>query len=321
MSNALCNTNREIPQDMILGNLVFMNLADMRIPENELTAIFAANNIPESYVRRISPSDAYRRATSYEKNKTISVVDKNGNVTSVKIEVDEVKCDVDCIKRIIGVKRVDQVAEDVAYEPIAEAFFDRDHNVCTTMLRVDSADANVQTYTDICNEIEQNYREWSVYHNKATVRNIINRIIEDTHPISLMPTGLCKFTPSGAADLVYGLKAALGEMCAYTLDPGRANVMEVIPVIDTVEQRDLVEKNLTAEVTDELAAFVSELKEVLTTKQTLPTRTANAYVEKFKFLEEKVRDYEQLLGIYISSLGVQLVDALKLVNDNKESDN
>lgn len=322
MSNALCKTNREIPQDMILGNLVFMNLTDMKIPERDLVNIFTANNIPEYYVRRISPADAYRRATSYEKGKTITIVDGNGNTINVKVEVDEVKCDVDTIKRIIGIKRVDQLNEDIAYEPIAEVIFDRDHNTCNSLLRVSAAsDPNAQVYSQICEEIEDNYREWSVYHNKATVRNIINRIVEDTNPVNLMPTGLCKFTPSTSADLIYGLQSALGEMSAYAISNTRGNIMEIIPVIDTAEQRELVEKNLTAEVTDELASFVTELKQVLTTKQTLPTRTANAYVEKFKFLEAKVRDYEQLLGIYINSLGVQLIDALKLVNDNKESDN
>lgn len=318
MSNALCNTNRDIPQEMILGNLVFMNLTDMRIPESDLLNIFAGNKIPERYVRKISAADAFRRATSYEKGKTVTIIGPTAQRDNVRIEVDEVKCDTNCIKRIIGIKRIDQSSEDVAYEPVAEAIFNRDYGTCTTSLRLAPNATNWQVFHDVCQEIEQNFDEWSVYHNKATVRNIINRIVEDTHPISLMPTGLCKFTPSSSADLVYNLKSALSEMSAYSIDGNRGNVMEVIPVIDTVEQRSLVEKNLTAEITDELASFVGELKQTLVAKQSLPTRTANAYVEKFKFLEAKVKDYEQLLGVYISSLSLQLVEALQLVNDNKE---
>ena len=64
MGNVLCKTNQEIPQDMLLGNLLFTNLIDMKIPVSDLTGIFKSNNIPESYVKTISQADAFRRASS-----------------------------------------------------------------------------------------------------------------------------------------------------------------------------------------------------------------------------------------------------------------
>ena len=318
MSNVLCKTNQEIPQDMLLGNLLFTNLIDMRIPVADLISIFQSNNIPDSYVRTISEADAFRRASSSIKNRILLL---NAATEKVRVEVDEVKSDYEGIKRIIGVKKVDEVAEDISYQPVGEIIFNRTNNLCTATPLFAPGDVDYQTIRDLCDEVENKYQDWSVYHNKDTVRNIINRIISDTHPVNLMPTGLCKFIPQTSTDLLYNLKQALIEMQSYASTPTMSrNIMEIIPVIDTEEQRNLIEKNFTAEITDELFSFTQELKDVLQKKQVLSTRTANAYIEKFNILKAKAKEYESLLGIYVDSIYTQIKDSLDLVDQNKDND-
>ena len=318
MSNVLCKTNQEIPQDMLLGNLLFTNLIDMRIPVADLISIFQSNNIPDSYVRTISEADAFRRASSSIKNRILLL---NAATEKVRVEVDEVKSDYEGIKRIIGVKKVDEVAEDISYQPVGEIIFNRTNNLCTATPLFASGDVDYQAIRDLCDEVENKYQDWSVYHNKDTVRNIINRIISDTHPVNLMPTGLCKFIPQTSTDLLYNLKQALTEMQSYASTPTMSrNIMEIIPVIDTEEQRNLIEKNFTAEITDELFSFTQELKDVLQKKQVLSTRTANAYIEKFNILKAKAKEYESLLGIYVDSIYTQIKDSLDLVDQNKDND-
>ena len=317
MSQAIYQTNKDIPQDMILGNLLFTNLCDMKMMESDLLNIFASNNIPLNYVRKISGADAYRRATASVKNDNIVITEANGNKRKAKLEVDEVRCDNDSIKRIIGIKRIDQVNEDIAYDSIIEVVFPRDTGVIGALVSVPTSDINYQTYQDIANTIVDRYNDWSVYHNKDTIKNVINRIIADTHPINLMPTGLCKFTPESSSTLLYNLKNALEEMGRYSINPNsRGNIMEIIPVIDTDEQRNLVQENFTAEITDECLALVQDLKDVLTNKKTLTTRAATSYVEKFRLLREKAQDYENLLNVYMEALHAQMADALQLVKDN-----
>lgn len=318
MGNVLCKTNQEIPQDMLLGNLLFTNLIDMKIPVSDLTGIFKSNNIPESYVKTISQADAFRRASSSIKNRTLYVSGTNGSNDKVHVEIDEIKCDSDSIKRIIGIKRVDEVNEDIQYQPVGEIIYTRTGNVCVATPLCAPGDADYQALRDLCDEVEAKYADWSVYHNKDTVRNIINRIIADTHPVNLMPTGLCKFIPQPSTDLLYHLKDALEEMSSY--GSGGRNILEIIPVIDTEEQRELVEKNFTAEITNELFGFTQELKEVLTKKQTLSTRTAASYIDKFNLLKQKAKEYESLLGIYVDSIHQQITESLELVDTNTETD-
>lgn len=310
MSNAICNTNKEIPQEMLLGNLIFINLTDMVVAESDIKQLFKNHNIPEKYVRDISQADAFRRASSSIKNRSVVMGGED-----YKINIDEVRSDADGIKRIVGVKRIDSAKEDVSYESVAEIVFHRDTGSVSTMEMPFCPDVNV-VHT-LCEEVSNKYAEWSVYHNKDTVRNIINRIIQDTHPINLMPTGLCKFTPNTSAPLLYSLKDCLNEMSRYSVDVHRENIMEVIPVIDTSEQRGLVEKNFKVELTDELSGFVNELRDVLQKKQKITSRSAAAYIERFNMYQEKIKDYENLLGIYSGSLRAQISEGLQLIDDSQ----
>lgn len=317
MAGAIYQSNKDIPVDMTLGNLLYYSLSDMKIKEGELTQLFIDNQLPVDYIRKISASDAFRRASSCVKNRNLYITDPaTGTTIKLKIEVDEVKSDSDGIKRIIGVKSIDEKNEEIAYIPVASAEFFRDKNAVATY--VDPAYATNQDICDLCDEIENKYAEWSVYHTKDTIRNTIIRIINDTHPVSLTPTGLCKFVPRSHTDLLYSLKEALKEMEQYCLNSGEHNFMEIIPVINTEEQQDLIKDASTRELKEELFGFTQELKDVLQARQTLPPRTVTSYLERFRTLTEKVNDYEGLLGNYLNFLRIQIKDAANLVEANSE---
>lgn len=319
MGNAVYHTNQDIPQEMTLGNLLFMNLTDMKISDIELKRIFGKNNIPGTYIRDISPADAFRRASSSLKKST-TYLQLKGVSVKCKIEVDEVRNDPDSIKRIIGIKSLDDINEEVKYDSVAELIFNRDTEIVTYCIVKPSNDPNYGVYQTACNDVVTKYTDWVAFHNKDTIRNIINRIVTDTHPVQLMPTGLCKFISSTYSHLLYDLKEALNEMSAYAINSGTANVVELIPVIDTEEQRDLIEKNFRSEITNELFEFTQELKDVLTKRQTLSVRSATAYIDKFNTLKDKALEYESLLGIYVNAIHDQIRESLELVNDNVDDE-
>ena len=317
MSNALYKNNTDIPKEMILGNLLFLTLTDVEIPANVLATIFTNNNIPEKYVKDISPADAFRRATSSVKNKIIQLSKSSGGTEKVRVEIDEVRSDPAGIKRIIGFKSVDEINEDINYKSVGEAIFVRSTGKITVMPSRVVSNPEYTEADNLCKEIKTKFDSWVIYHNKDTVRNIINRIVTDTHPVNLMPTGICKFIPVASMDLLYNLKNALEEINAYSVSNGNTkNIVEIIPVINTVEQRQMIEKNFKAEITDELFKFTQELKGVITKRQALSSKTAVSYIEKFNTLKEKAKEYEEMLGIYIASLHEQIKESIKLVDDN-----
>jgi hypothetical protein len=139
------------------------------------------------------------------------------------------------------------------------------------------------------------------------------------HPISLMPTGICKFIPESKSDVVYNLKELMGLMSSYCVNNNEENIAEIIPVIDTVEQRGLVERNYTVEVVDEMNDLAVALNKAIA-KGTLSSRQASSYIDRFTELKKKAEEYDTMLGIYSTNIRDQLRASLELVNDNTDED-
>lgn len=315
---ALYQNNQDVPDSMLLGNLLTYTLTNMTVSEQDLLDTFANNNLSQSYVRKISHADAFRRATSSIKNTKVTYVDDNNDQFEGRINVDEVVNDNMYIKRIIGVRVLNDQKEEVSYTQLGSITFDRANDSVSSYLDP-STIASTVGIQSLFNQVESRYMTWSTYHNHDTIRNIINRIVYDMHPVALMSTGINKFIPKTSKDTLYALKGVLSDLSQYSDNGYGENVVEIIPFIDTQEQRDLVNKMYEEEIKETLYNYSMELSEILKKKQSLSSRQAATYVEKYRELSAKVKDYQGLLGTYTQNIHDQLQAAFQLIDDNKES--
>lgn len=314
---ALYQNNQDVPEDMLLGNLLFYNLVGMTVEENDLINVFNNNNMPQSYLRKISHADAFRRASSSIKNEKVIYTDDTGDQFDGRINVDEVTNDKMYIKRIIGVRVLNDQKEEVSYTQLGSVSYDRANDCCTIYIE-QNANHYVANISVLFKEIEDRYNLWSNYHNHDTVKNTVNRIVESMHPIALMPTGICKFIPKTSKDTLYSLKGVLSELSEYSDNKNEENTVEIIPILDTQEHRDLVNKMYEEEIEETLYNYSMELADILKQRATLTPRQANTYLERYKELNAKVQDYQNLLGTYTESIQSQLKAAIQLIDDNKE---
>ncbi len=314
---ALYQNNKDVPEDMLLGNLLFYNLIDMTVSEDDLLDAFTNNNLSQSYVRKISHADAFRRATSSIKNEKVVYTDDNGEWFEGRINVDEVVNDKMYIKRIVGVRVLNDKKEEVSYTQLGSLTYDRANDSCSDFLEQESV--HVADTGSLFAQVQARYIAWATYHNHDTIKNIINRIVDSMHPIALMPTGICKFIPKTSKDTLYGLKGLLNELSQYSDNGSGENTVEIIPILDTQEHRNLVNKMYEEEIKETLYNYSMELTDILKQKQTLSSRQAATYLERYKELMSKVSDYEGLLGTYKQNIQDQLKAAIQLVNDNKEA--
>lgn len=310
MSKGIYKSNKDIDGNMLLGYLFFYNLGEMKLTEQQLEDAFNRNNVSTSFIRKIGKADAFRRASS--KTERSVVVNYNGEQRKALIDVDEVKSDSDGIIRIVGRKVVDAKNADIDYVKIGKINFVRSSEQVFTKL--EPGYGMEYFYEDIMTGIKQRYTEWSTFHTKETVRNITNTILKSMHPVNLLDTGLCKFIPKTNKQLLYDLKDLINDLSQF----GAGNVFEIIPVIDTDEQRQLVGSAAEREVKNDLEEFVQELKDKLINQPSLSSKTVTSYVQRFKELSSKVNEYENLLGCYMQTLNQQIVQALDYVDANKE---
>ena len=313
----LYQNNQDVPEEMLLGNLLFYNLIDMTVEEKDLIDVFNNNNIPQSYLRKISHADAFRRASSSIKNEKVIYTDDIGDKFEGRINVDEVTNDKMYIKRIIGVRVLNDQREEVSYTQLGSVSYDRANDCIMTYIDpvlsfcIGNTNALFKT-------VEDRYNLWSSYHNHDTVKNTVNRIVDSMHPIALMPTGICKFIPKTSKDTLYGLKGVLSDLSEYSDNKNEENTVEIIPILDTQEHRDLVNKMYEEEIEETLYNYSMELADILKQRSTLTPRQANTYLERYKELNAKVQDYQNLLGTYTESIQSQLKAAIQLIDDNKE---
>jgi hypothetical protein len=313
----LYQNNQDVPEEMLLGNLLFYNLVGMTVEENDLIDVFNNNNMPQSYLRKISHADAFRRASSSIKNEKVVYEDDNGDQFDGRINVDEVVNDKMYIKRIIGVRVLNDQKEEVSYTQLGSISYDRANDCCATYLDPTST-RYVANISFLFSQVETRYNTWSTYHNHDTIKNTVNRIVDSMHPVALMPTGICKFIPKLSKDTLYSLKGILNDLSEYTDNKAEKNTVEIIPILDTQEHRNLVGKMYEEEIKETLYNYSMELTEVLKNKTVLTSRQANSYLERYKDLSDKVQAYQNLLGTYTENIQSQLKSAIQLINDNKE---
>lgn len=316
---ALYATNKDIPNDMLLGNMLFYNLTEMDLNYTQLQILMIQNHLPTTYVHGISSADAFRRASSSIKNSGVYYSDETGLSFKGKINVDEVVNDKKQIVRIVGVRVLDDQQQEVYYKQIATFCYDRYSELVTYTESNDIPnERDVLDYRVLLDTVTDRYQKWKTNYNHDTIKNMVKHIIDDMFPIPLMPTGICKFISSLHSDELYDLKGLLNDLNQFATNSGTENVVEIIPILDTQEHRDLVSKMSVHDIEDELYDLTQELAVILKNNTKLTSKQATTYTNKYRELNKKITEYDQLLGTYSNNLRSQLSIAIQNIDDNKE---
>lgn len=328
----ISKTNKGIPDDMLLGNLLFMSIADVEMGETELTKIFDDNGLDKNLIRRIFASDVFRRVTSSYKNESCTVMDTQKNeVLGASIVIDETNNTDEKIVRVASVKLIDKNNEVSEYIPFLRIVFDKQTETLSVNDRSMVQELNNEIFTTdwrydisipmnrIVSTIQNEYSYLRVTHDRDTIRNIIKRVVDSMQPVALMQSsGICKFIPIKYKDTLYGLKNALVDMNRFA-STGK-NSVEIIPLIDTDEQRLNILESVEHETKEQLLKLTMDLKELLNKKNKLSTRSANAYIQRFKELRQKSEDYQTLVNSYNNVILQQIDNMLILVDNSVNQD-
>ena len=293
-----------INKEDLLGYMMFYHVPDIKISHDELRNVFKNNSIDEaSLPPKIYEHDAFRRATGRVKG-TINVTLPSGTNCNAKLNIDEVRNDSDLIVRILGRKVIDEVKEDVDYAPVCKFVFDKNTKSATSSVNFSFADE--YDYKQLLQETVDLFNEWTVYHSKDTVRTIINKIVKGTQPVSIIKGAY--FIPKSEYDIIKGLQGVIKDLAQFT--PNEVPEIEVIPLLDTVEQRVMVEKKVNSELMSEVDTVMNELADMLLEGKEIHTRTIKRITNQFQDLQTKTGTYAKLLDIKMSAVSQQLLSAI-----------
>lgn len=274
-------TNQDIPKELLLGYLSFTALdKDIKITKDQLEQKFQDEGLdrflPELELR---DHDVFRRATSGYQNHVLA----EGNGEKKKLLVREIQSDSAEVVRMLVREHVKK-GDEPQYDVVATITLDRNNGTINHSIRNSATDFN---YGGLVQEIKDSYQDLRTNFNKESVSNLITRITNQLRPVSIIPNGRGKFVPGEHNDTLEGLKAIV-----ETLDD---STMELIPLINTEEQRDLVEKGVNKQTQNEMNQMIFEVSQILSGKEEMTKRKYKSLVKRAKDLQENVKYYEDIL--------------------------
>lgn len=308
MSLTAVKTNKEIDMDSLLGYLEFHYIPDIKIHKNTLLNLFQNNNLSEDFLPdQIRPVDAFRRATATGQGH----IQVTSSVSSeARLLVREVRSDSKGISRHLVRELIDSKNEVLEYITVGKMEYNRTFETMST--NMDLNYSGEYNYGQILNDIEQLYTEWTLYHTKDTVRTIIERVIKSMDPVSMMGRGKARFVPKTAFSELECLQGLIDDLGPYSVSATAGDIpyLHIIPLVDTVEQRDLITTQLGHETIKEVDSLMSNFAQVLIRNGSLKMEVVKRYALNIIEVRDKVETYEKLMSAKMSVLQSQLSSAL-----------
>lgn len=302
-------SNKDLDPSLLLGHILFLSMDEVKIHKDDLGDLFKKHQISSSFLpNEIKPHDAYRRATSRAQGAIEFTV--NGKIQKARLLVRETRKDDNIVVRNLVRELLDEANADANYATVGKLTFDRK----TEALNIswDTSYLGEYDYKKVLEDTQDLYNEWTQYHTRDTVRNIMNRVIKSMHPVSITSGGRAQFIPKVNQDLLYSVKAVVEELPSKSL-------AEVIPMIDTADQRSLLTKNLEKEVLYEVDKLLEDFSQVLN-GSTVRKSTVKRYAAMVVELQSKTQEYEGLLQSKMGVLNQQLAQALSKVQSTQTAE-
>jgi hypothetical protein len=303
-------TNQNIDENLLLGYLYFYKLGSVQLELNELIGLFKQNNIDTKFIKPLTNSDAFKRSIS-KCTKNIKLI-YNNQESKAKLEFDNITGSKGNVVKLMSRKIINAVDEDISFETVGKIIFSK------SQYKIDkNINANIlheYNYYDVVDEIEENYNDSMKYYYKENIRQIVQNIIKFLYPVDLLSSGLCKFIPKAEKELLFNLQQLIFDLNSY----GEDCEFEVIPIADTQETRELVNKALEEDLKKEIEEFIDDVSEKLSSKRKLSAKIVASYIEKFKYLQQMIQAYEGNLDVGLVELKEKVVEMTELVSQNEE---
>lgn len=306
----------DINPNMILGYIEMHSISGIKIYKTDLERLFAKHGMSLKYLpENIRPHDAFRRATHTARQ---SIKINHASNSNARLLVREVVCDKERIVRHLVREVVDSNNEVLDYATVGKFIFDRDTETMSHSWDMWCLDE--YNYIQIIQDTQNLFYEWTVYHTKDTVRNIINDIVNSLSPVGLIARGKASFIPKTQEDEIKALKNIIDDLGNYAHETNSKPIMELIPMMDTVEQRDLLTRRIEIEISDGLDNIITEMTQALKTRDKLRGSTVERYMNDARELKRKTEQYQLLLSTRLEILQTQLATAFDRIETTIEEE-
>jgi hypothetical protein len=293
--------NDQLNPDNLLGYLEFHSVADFKIRKDDLATLWSKHNLPHEFLPgEIRPCDAFRRASTTAQGEV--KVAWSGEQYNARLLVREVKSDACEIVRLLVREIVDSKNEVLDYATAGKITFLRNQGTVKTECAWGML--SEYGYDGVLRKMADTFDEFSNFHNRDTVRNLITRVVRSTNPVSIVSHSSGKFVPKKNKAMLDNVKGLLLDLRKFSSDQDCG--MEIIPIIDTKDQRELVARRASIELSSELDEVVADFADHLKKNEGLEMDAAQRLIGKAVDIQERALEYEKLVSVRLGVLRQQL---------------
>lgn len=316
MANAIARSIVDVRDEEILGFLEFHTITDLRIHKKELGDLFDQHGIDKKKFLpdKIHAHDAFRRA-SKEIESRVTIQFGNRKDQPAKLLVRDVKTDENMVIRHLVREVLNDNDERLEYNTVGRLILDRKTETVSTDHQL--AYLSEYPYDQLLTTARTLYNEWLNYHTKDTVNNIARKMINAMNRVSILPNGKATFLPRSQRVLLESFTGMVKDLAPFHMDSSKTSVVEIIPVIDTIEQRDMISRRAESQLREEADVLLVDFHDLLR-EDTLGVRQVKTYAERFAGLRERLLEYEDVVHVKMDVLHQQLKDAMSRVQLKQE---
>jgi hypothetical protein len=294
--------NDQLNPDNLLGYLEFHALPDLQIRKDDLATLWKKHGLPHEFLPgEIRPCDAFRRATTAAQGE-VQANWNGGSQYNARLLVREVKSDAGEIVRLLVREIVDSKNEVLDYGTAGKITFMRNSGTvkteCTWGLLSEYG------YDGVLRKMSDTYNDFTAFHSRDTVRNLTTRVLRSTNPVSIVSHSSGKFVPKRSKAMLSNLKGLPQDLRKYAKEQDCG--MEILPIIDTKDQRELVARRASIELTGELDEVMSDFADYLKKNEGLEMDAAQRLIGKAVDIQERALEYEKLVSVRLGVLRSQL---------------
>jgi len=297
----------QLDPDTILGYLEFHSIPDLRIHKVDLASLWSRHGLSNQFLPgEIRACDAYRRATAAMRQSV--TVNWNGSQYTARLMVREVKSDASEIVRLLVREVVDTRNEVLDYAVVGKVTFQREREVMA--IQHEYGFTSEFDYRSVLDQALTTFNDHINYHTKDTVRNMVNKVTRSTNPVRIMPYSQGKFVPRRSHDVLTALQGLIQNLRPYSTS--EECCLDLIPIVDTAEQRELVARRVKAELGAEMDSLVVEMADMLKAKdKAFNIKTVQYMANRAQDIQGRALEYEKMLNMRLTVLRTQIGEFIK----------
>ena len=287
----------ELPREVLLGHVVMYTITDRPYDLDRLTELFDQLDIDKRFLPAgCKPVDAYKKATNDADDFEYTL--RNGNVAHVLVR--DVASDNEVIVRHLVREVRDSGRRRLAHDTVGEAVFYRpkfenglavqDSYRFRLNIMIDPRNPERGPLQSVVDKIDASFTRHLAYLDGMKIRAMVREYIRAIDGIELKPS--VYFIPVGQYDELRKLTELIRLV-------GNDCVMQLMPLVDLAEQRDMVINAWQSEAEDALKSLVEKIAKLRESRKKITPEAFAKIRAEYDVIMERGTEYRKHLNLAV----------------------